>query len=77
MYFYNGTVWVKYADDSSYAELAYLRAFMGKNAEGNEMPSYSSTNIVANSDSLETAVGKLDTEVGYVDSFIGKAAGSS
>lgn len=76
LYFFNGTSWVKYADDNSYAELAYLRAFMGKDAAGNEMPSYTSTNVVANSDSLETAVGKLDAEVGYVDSFIGKSVGN-
>lgn len=74
--FYTGTDWVKYADSTSYAELAYLRSFVGKNAVGSEMPTYSSTNVVANSDSLETAIGKLDTEDGYQNAFMGKAVGN-
>ena len=37
---------------------------MGKTGAGNELPDYSSVNIVADGDNLETAIGKLDAEIG-------------
>jgi hypothetical protein len=81
---FNGTSWVLF-NQVALDELGYLRAFMGKNADGNEMPSYSSNNYIANSDSLETALGKLDTAINgiatssgadetNIRNFIGKAA---
>lgn len=42
---------------------AFIRTFIGKAAAGSELPGYSSTNIVANGDDLEAAIGKLDTFV--------------
>lgn len=41
-------------------EFGYNNAFTGKTALGSELPTYSSNNLVSDSDSLETAVGKLD-----------------
>jgi len=52
--------------DSSGASLedGYQNTFMGKDSTGNVLPSYSSTHHIANDDSLETAAGKLDAEIG-------------
>lgn len=72
---YNGTAWVL-SNQSDLDELGYIRSFIGKNAAGSETPSYSSSTIVGVNDDLETAIGKLDAEAGYVLTFIGKAAGS-
>ncbi len=60
---FNGSDWVQ-SDQSSLDELGFIRAFIGKNAAGNEMPTYATTNFVSNSTSLETAVGALDTQFG-------------
>lgn len=68
--------WIWILGDNS-SELGYIRAFIGKNAAGNELPDYSSTNIIADTDSLETAAGKLDAEAGYTNTFIGKSAGNN
>lgn len=76
LFFYDGANWVKYADALSYAELAFLRSFVGKSAAGNIMPNYTSNNIVIDSTSLMAAVSALDVEAGYVNSFIGKTAGN-
>jgi hypothetical protein len=70
-YQYNGTDWV-WINSADATEDGYIRTFIGKSGPGSETPSYSSTNIVANSDSLETAIGKLDAEDGYQNAFIGK-----
>ena len=70
-YQYNGTDWIWVLGDNN-AELGYIRAFIGKDAAGNELPSYTSANVVANNDSLETAAGKLDAEAGYANAFMGK-----
>ena len=59
---YNGTAWVQIgAGDQT--ELGFIRTFIGKGAAGAETPTYSSTNFIANADSLETAIGKLDTQL--------------
>jgi hypothetical protein len=44
-------------------EDGFIRTFIGKSASGSETPSYSSTNYVTNGNSLETAIGSLDTQV--------------
>jgi microcystin-dependent protein len=44
-------------------ELSYHGAYMGKPAAGNVLPIYSSTNYIATSDPLVTAIGKLDAVV--------------
>lgn len=62
-YIFNGTDWVV-SSQTSDDELGFLRAFVGKTAGGSELPTYASTNIVANNDTLEAAIGKLDTKVG-------------
>ena len=44
-------------------EFGYTNSFAGKTGLGSEMPTYSSTYIVTQSASLETAIGELDTEL--------------
>lgn len=73
---YNGTAWV-WINSSDQTELNFLRAYVGKDGAGAELPSYTSVNIVANNDTLETAIGKLDAEAGYTDTFVGKTAGNT
>jgi hypothetical protein len=41
-------------------EEGFIRAFIGKSAAGNVLPTYSTTNYVSNGDNIETAIGKLD-----------------
>ncbi len=62
-YAYNGSGWVQQGSASS-TEIGYLQTFIGKSGNGNETPDYASTNVVTDGDSLETAVGDLDAEVG-------------
>lgn len=61
-YVYNGTVWVL-INQSSSDEIGFIDTFIGKTV-GNVTPTYSTTNFVANADSLRVAIGKLDTEFG-------------
>lgn len=68
---YDGSDWV-WIQGSASDEDAFIRAFIGKDGAGNELPSYTSTNVVANNDSLEAAAGKLDAEAGYANAFMGK-----
>ena len=60
---FDGTTWIQFGSDLS-TEIAYLRAFVGKTAAGNEMPTYSSTNVVTQAGSLESAVGEVDAAFG-------------
>lgn len=62
-FIFNGTAWVQ-SDQSSLDEEGFIRAFVGKPSAGNVMPSYSSINFIANSDSLRVAIEKLDAEFG-------------
>jgi len=62
-YTYNGTAWVQQGA-AERTEMGFMRTFTGKDGEGSEMPDYSSTNVIADNDSLETATGKLDAEIG-------------
>lgn len=62
---YNGTSWVR-TDQASRDEFNFIRAYIGKDAAGNVLPQYASTNIVANDDSLRDAVGKIDTKLGAI-----------
>lgn len=68
-YVYSGTSWVQ-SDQASVDEFGFIHTFIGKSGFGSETPTYSSTNVVANADSLETAIGKLDAafSVGNVGS---------
>lgn len=75
-YIYNGTDWV-YANQSALDEDGFQNAFTGKTGIGNFTPSYSSNNVVVDTESLQTSISKLDAETGYVESFIGKSVGSS
>jgi trimeric autotransporter adhesin len=45
------------------AEDGFLRTYTGKSAAGSENPTYSSTNYVTQSTSLESAIGELDGDV--------------
>lgn len=58
-YNFNGTSWVL-SNQSNLDEEGFIRAFIGKSAAGNVLPTYSTTNYVANGDNIETAIGKLD-----------------
>lgn len=60
---FNGTDWVL-TDQSSLDELGFIRAFIGKDTAGNEMPTFTTTNFVSSGTSLEAAIGALDTELG-------------
>jgi len=62
--------WVR-TDQSSLDELQAIRTFIGKDASGTESPNYSSTNVVTQGGSLETAIGELDAGVQAVDNKIG------
>jgi len=59
---------VKIADAATQAELGFIRTFIGKSAAGAETPTYSSTNFVVNTTSLETAIGALDAQLGTTQS---------
>jgi hypothetical protein len=58
-YAYNGTDWVQNGGTSS-TELGFIRAFIGKDAAGSELPNYTSTQVVTQNGSLEAAIGELD-----------------
>ncbi len=60
---YNGSSWVA-QNTGADTEAGFMRTFMGKSASGNETPTYSSTHVVTNATSLETAIGTLDAEIG-------------
>lgn len=60
---WNGTQWVRF-DSTSLDELAYIRAFDGKQAAGSVMPVYSSTNIVVQGSSLVSGISQLDLALG-------------
>lgn len=62
-YSYNGTSWI-YTRQSELTESGYIRSFMGKGAQGNEMPDYPSNDVVTDGESLEQAIGDLDAEIG-------------
>jgi len=56
-----------YADiDGLSTVLTSLNTFTGRSSNTDSTPGYSSTNYIANSDSLETAVGKLDDRLGVL-----------
>jgi len=63
-------------------DFTYINNFIGK-AAGLDTPNYSTNYYVTDSDSLETAIGDLDTalhatdtEQGYINTFIGKSSGN-
>jgi len=62
-YSYNGAQWIP-TDRQSRDELNYIRTFLGKDAKGSETPTYNTNNHVANGDSLELGIGKIDTALG-------------
>lgn len=57
------TAWEKNGADVT-TELGFIRTFIGKDSEGNVTPDYSSNNVVTDAQSLETAIGDLDAEIG-------------
>lgn len=61
---YDGANWVQFGGASNAAELTYLRSFIGKTGPGAENPTYTSTNVVTQATSLETAIGALDAVQG-------------
>ena len=63
-FIYDGTNWILFGASTSAAELGFIRTFIGKTGPGSELPTYSSTDIVAQSSNLETAIGALDAAAG-------------
>ena len=63
----------KISDAATQAELGFIRTFIGKSAAGAESPTYSSTNFVVNTTSLETAIGALDAQLGTTQSDLDQA----
>jgi len=61
---FDGTTWVKMASVAGNLELGYIRDFIGKTGPGIESPTYTSTDIITPSSSLESAVGQLDAIIG-------------
>lgn len=61
---YDGTDWLHFGGVNSNLELGFIRDFIGKATSGAVLPTYSSTNIVTNNDSLQTAIGDLDAAIG-------------
>jgi hypothetical protein len=70
------TGWLQLGTTEASTEDGYQNSFMGKTGSGSELPDYSSTNVVTDSDNLEVAIGKLDTEIGYMLAMMGKSAGN-
>lgn len=62
-YTFNGTAWVL-TNQADFDELGFIRSFIGKTAAGAETPTYSSNNVVTDTDTLETAIGDLDAALG-------------
>ena len=63
---YNATSWVQQGGASS-TEIGFLKSFIGKSADGSEMPDYWSTKTVSDGDSLEEAVSSLDDKIGEIN----------
>ena len=61
---YDGTDWVQFGSVAGTEELGFLRDFVGKTGPGSESPTYTSTDVIAQSDNLEVAIGKLDGSIG-------------
>ena len=67
--------WVKQGASSS-QEMGFVQTFIGKSGDGNELPNYSSTDVITQGASLEAAIGDLDEEAGDTIAFIGKSEGN-
>lgn len=62
-----GTAWIQFGGATSNVELAFIRAFIGKDVPGGVglgLPDYGSNDIVVDSNSLESEIGRLDDAVG-------------
>lgn len=64
---YDGTAWVQFGGAANTKELEFLRSFIGKTGAGSEMPSYSSSDVVAPTANIEQAIGQLDAAIGNRD----------
>jgi hypothetical protein len=60
---FNGIIWELFNQGDS-NELQYIRDFIGKGGAGVEATNYGTPVIVNNTDSLETAIGELDSFIG-------------
>jgi len=74
-YSFNGTDWVETGSGSA-AELAFIRAFIGKALSGSVLPDYTSNNYILDNDSLTAAISKLDTQIGTNASNISANTGN-
>ena len=68
--------WVKQGASST-QEMGYVQTFIGKSGDGNELPNYSSTDVITQGANLEAAIGDLDEEAGDTMAFIGKSEGNA
>ena len=63
-YTYNGTDWVQIGSSENSEEIDFIRAFIGKDSVGIEMPNYTSTDNISQNSTLEAAIGVLDDVIG-------------
>ena len=56
--------WIQFGGAVSTAELAFIRAFIGKDSSGPGTPDYPSNDIVVDGQSLEREIGHLDDAIG-------------
>ena len=75
LYIYNDEgEWVKQGKADA-TEVGFLRAFVGKGANGNVAPNYSSTDVVTQGNNLTGAVSELDAAAGDLLAFAGATEG--
>lgn len=63
---YNRLQYLKEASTTQAQNVTNVSAIVGKDVTNNTLPSYGSTNVVANTQALVTAIGALDTNAGAV-----------
>lgn len=61
---YDGANWVQFSSAVGAAELAYIRAFIGKTTSGPSLPNYPSNDLVIDNENLTYELGRLDDAVG-------------
>lgn len=75
-YTFNGTNWI-WTGHQNASEDGFQNTYIGKSSVGGATPTYTSTTVVANADSLTTAVGKLDAESAAISSSLSTISGTA
>jgi hypothetical protein len=73
-FYFDGASWID-PDAAVLVELANIRAFVGKPTAGAVLPLYTDERVVSDSDSLNTAVDKLDGVSNVHNQFLGVVGG--